>query len=461
MRADRLDKTVFVVTAVLVTGFIFFLLRGDQVGVQIIRSSPAANAQNVPARSPIRFTFSEPMVTGTLEGKVSLQPSVPGTLHWSGATAAFVPSVALSPDTDYRFVLKAGAASTRGRSVLHDQVIRFRTGRPRLAYLSPSNGTSDVYVMGLEPNATAQRLTAEPFGVYSYAISPDGTRLAYAAKRDADGAMDLWLLNMDGGAGSANREPLLRCDDQVCQYPTWSADGTRIAFEQHNLIKGKLGNSPGPSRIYLLDVASKSAYPLIEDSQRLGFLPRWSPVGDKLAYYDSTQSAVIVADVATADQIQLPSVYGDSGTWSPDGAQLIFSELVPVEDRRYNQLLRADLVRNVITPVLPLSVTNDILGVYSPGGDRIAFGRQVQNRLAGFGSQIWIANANGSNAHALTKDAGVNYGALSWSADGQWLVSLRWDLNTPNAVAEIWLVNSTTSERRKLLTDAWQPTWFP
>ena len=461
MRIDRLDKTVLIVVAVLTLGFVFFLMRGDQVGAQIIRSNPAANAQNVPARSPIRLTFSEPMITSTLEGKVSLQPNTPGTLHWSGATAAFVPSVALQPDTDYQLVIKAGATSTRGRSVLRDQVIRFHTGRPRLAYLSPSNGTSDVFVIGLEPNAPAQRLTSEPFGVHSYAISPDGTRLAYAAKRDANGAMDLWLVNTDGGAGSANRESLLRCDDQVCQYPAWSADGTRIAFEQHNLIKGKLGNSPGPSRIYLLDVASKNAYPLIEDSQRLGFLPRWSPVGDKLAFYDSTQSAVIVADIATADQIQLPSVYGDSGTWSPDGAQLIFSELVPVEDRRYNQLLRADLARNVITPVLALSVTNDILGVYSPGGDRIAFGRQARNKRAGFGSQIWIANADGGNAHALTEDAGVNYGALGWSADGQWLASLRWDLNTPNAVPEVWLVNSTSSERRKLLTDAWQPTWFP
>ena len=457
MRVDRLDKTVLIVAAVLVLGFAFFLLRGDQVGAQIIRSMPAANAQNVPARSPINLTFSEPMVTSTLEGKVNLQPATPGTLRWSGATVSFVPSAALLPDTDYQLIVKAGATSTRGRSVLRDQVIRFRTGRPRLAYLSPANAASDVFVISLEPNAPVQRLTSEPFGVHSYAISPDGTRLAYAAKRDADGAMDLWLVNTD----STNREPLLRCDDQVCQYPAWSADGTRIAFEQHNLIKGKLGNSPGPSRIYLLDVSSKNAYPLIEDSQRLGFLPRWSPVGDQLAFYDSTQSAVIVTDVATADQIELPSVYGDSGTWSPDGAQLIYSELVPVDDRRYNQLLRADLARNVITPALPLTATNDILGMWSPSGDRIAFGRQARNRLAGLGSQIWVANADGTHERALTEDAGINYGAISWSADGQWLVSLRWDLNTPNAVPEVWLVNSTTSERHKLLTDAWQPTWFP
>ncbi|NJM42423.1 MAG: hypothetical protein HC853_17635, partial [Anaerolineae bacterium] len=372
-----MDKTVFAVAAGLALLFAFFLLRGDQIWRAIIRSTPVDNAQSVPARSPISFTFGEPMVTGTLEGKVSLQPSAGaagaaseagaalGTLRWSGATASFVPSAALLPNTEYQLVIKAGATSTRGRSMLRDHVIRFRTSLPRMAYLSPANSpTSDVYITGLESESPVQRLTFEPFGVHSYAISPDGTRVAYAAKRDLNGEMDLWVINTDGGG----REQLLRCNDQVCQYPSWSADGTRIAYEQHNLIKGRLGNSPGPSRIFLLDVDSKQAYPLIDDSQRLGFLPRWSPVGDKLAFYDSTQSAVIVVDVATADQIELPSVYGDSGTWSPDGAQLIYSDLVPVEDRRYNQLLRVDLARSVITPALPLTVTNDILGVWSPSG---------------------------------------------------------------------------------------------
>jgi Tol biopolymer transport system component len=472
MRLDRLDKTVFVVAVVLALLLAFFLLRGDQIGAQITRSTPADNAQNVPARSPISFTFGEPMVTSTLEGKVSLQPEAGaasaalGALRWSGATASFVPSAALLPNTEYQLVIKAGATSARGRSMLRDHVIRFRTSLPRMAYLSPANApTSDVYITRLEPNSPAQRLTFEPFGVHSYAISPDGTRVAYAAKRDLNGEMDLWLINTDGGG----REQLLRCNDQVCQYPNWSADGTRIAYEQHNLIKGRLGNSPGPSRIFLLDVVNKQAYPLIDDSQRLGFLPRWSPVGDKLAFYDSTQSAVIVVDVATADQIELPSVYGDSGMWSPDGAQLIYSDLVPVEDRRYNQLLRVDLARSVITPALPLTVTNDILGVWSPSGDRIAFGRQARTGgagigVGGLGSQIWTVDANGQNARALTEDPGVNYGAISWSADGQWLVALRWDLNTPNAVPEVWLVNSTSSnpsDRRKLLTDAWQPMWFP
>ena len=373
-----------------------------------------------------------------------------------------MPSVALLPDTDYQLIIKAGGTSTRGRSVLRDQVIRFRTGRPRMAYLSPANAASDVFVMGLEldrlePNAPVQRLTSEPFGVHSYAISPDGQRLAYAAKRDADGAMDLWLVNTDG----TNRESLLRCDDQVCQYPAWSADGTRIAYEQHNLIKGKLGNSPGPSRIYVLDVDTKNAYPLIEDSQRLGFLPRWSPVGDKLAFYDSTQSAVIVADLATADQIELPSVYGDSGTWSPDGAQLIYSELVPGR-------------RPALQPVAagrPGAQRHHACA--AADHDERHSGRVVAQRRP---HCVWAAGAqpsgrhgfanmggrcDGSNARALTEDAGVNYGAIGWSADGQWLASLRWDLNTPNAVPEVWLVNSTTGERRKLLADAWQPVWFP
>ncbi len=460
MRLDRLDKTVFIVVAATLVLLGLILLRGDQVGVQVVRSSPAADASNVPTRGQISLAFSEPLITSTLEGRLSLTPEITGDVHWNGNTAFFVPSRALQPDTVYQLIVKAGATSQRGRSLLQDYVMNFRTGQPRMAYLSPVDGASDIYVQtlaGAEGSQTPQRLTTEQFGVRDFAISPDGTRMVYSAKRVADGEMDLWLINADG----SGREALLRCDEQVCQAPSWSADGSRVAFERRALVTGAVGKTPGPSRIWVVDVASKQAMPLLDDQQRLGFLPRFAPLGDQLAFYDSTRSAVMVFDVATGQETQLPSVFGDSGAWSPDGNQLVYSELVPVEESRYNQLLRADLARSVITPVLTLSMTNDASAAWAPQGDRIAFGRQVRGGPGGFGAQVWVMNADGSNARALTVDAGFNYGALSWSADGQWLAALQWNLTEPNAIPEIWLIDTQTGNRRRFVGDAWQPLWFP
>lgn len=460
MRLDRLDKAVFIVVVATLVLLGILVLRGDQVGVQIVRSNPAANAINVPSRGQISLAFSEPLITTTLEGRLTWVPEVTGTTHWNGNTVFFVPSRALQPDTAYQLTMQAGATSVRGRRLLHDVVMNFRTGQPRMAYLSPVDGPSDLYVQtkaGAEQNQPPQRLTSEPFGVRDFAISPDGTRIVYSVKREAEGSIDLWLVNAD----SSNRVPLLMCDEQVCQAPSWSADATRVAFERRTLISGAVGKTPGPSRIWVVDVASQRAQPLLDDQQRLGFLPRFAPVGDQLAFYDSTRSAVMVFDVATGQETQLPSVYGDSGAWSPDGNQLIYSELVPVEDGRYNQLLRADLARSVITPVLTLSVTNDASAAWAPQGDRIAFGRQVRGGPGGFGAQVWLMNADGSGSHALTTDAGFNYGAINWSSDGQWLAALQWNLTEPNAISEIWLVDSKTGNHRPFVANAWQPLWFP
>ena len=70
-------------------------------------------------------------------------------------------------------------------------------------------------------------------------------------------------------------------------------------------------------------------------------------------------------------------------------------------------------------------------------------------------------NADGSQSRALTNDAGFNYGALNWSADGRWLAALQWNLTEPNAIPEIWLIDTQTDKRHRFVGDAWQPLWFP
>jgi len=461
MRLDRLDKAVFITVAVTLILLSIILLRGDQVGVQIVRSSPANDASNVPMGGRFSLTFGEPLITTTLEGRLTLTPAMTGTWHWTGNTAFFMPSRPLQPDTAYQLTVLAGASSVRGRSVLQDYVVHFRTSPLRMAFLSPITGVSDLYVQGLtgaEQNQPPQRLTSEPFGVRDYAISPDGTRIVYSAKRAEDGELDLWLVNVDG----SDRKPLLTCNRQWCQTPSWSTDGTRIAFQIQTLVSSAAGTTPGAPRIYVVDVESREAVSLLDDQQRLGFLPRFAPVNNQLSFYDSSRTTIVIFDTATLKETQLPNDSGDSGAWSPDGNQLVYSQLVPVADGLYSQLQRFDLARSVSTSVTALSTTNDAGAVWAPQGDRIAFGRQVpQDGSAGPGAKIWVMNADGSDARVLASGAGLNYSALSWSADGHWIATLLWDLSQQNSVGEIWLIDSHTGNRFRLARDAWQPAWFP
>ena len=460
MRIDRLDRTVLMTLAVGLVLLGMLLLRGDQVGVQLTRISPADNTLNVPLRGRITFSFNENMLTHTLAGKVQLSPPVSGTLQWNGNNVAFVPSMALQADTNYTLTIQAGAKSVRGRAFIKDTVLRFRTGHPRLLYLSPASGTPDLFLQDVNSangNSPAQRLTSEPYGVWDFAVNPDGTRIIYSARRDAGDSRDLWLINTNG----ADRVRLVTCDEQVCQAPSWSADGTRIAFERRNLVKGVIGKTPGPARIWIVDVQSSETVPLLEDTQKLGSLPRWAPVGNKLAYFDPTDTVVSVLDVASLQRVQLPSVLGDSGTWSPDATQLIYPELQAIDAGSFYQLLRADLVSNVITTELPLSNTNDASAVWSPVGDKIAFTRRSSTTVSGAGAQIWLKPADGIAATALTSDAGFTYGALGFSPDGNWLTALRFDLNQPNAQPEVWLMRIDGTDKRQIATNATQPAWLP
>ena len=459
MRLDRLDRAALIFVAGLLAIISLLLIRGDQVGVRVTRISPEPGANSVPTRAQLTFTFSEAMETASVDGRVQMTPSLSGTLRWNGGTAFFASQQPLKPDTTYTITLLAGARSVRGRAVLRDSSWSFKTGHPRIVLVQPANGAGDLYWQEPEANAAQQRLTTEPFGVFDYAVSPDGRYIVYSATRDDTGARGLWLINADGSA----REKLVTCDDQVCQSPSWSADSSLIAFERRNLIKGTLGRAPGPARVWLYDVTSKTIAPLLSDSQQLGTLPRWAPIGQNLAYYDSNASMITVIDVTSGQRTQLPSVMGDSGTWSQNGQQIIYPELVAMDTGSFSQLVRADLARSVITAVMPLSISNDSSVTWSPVGTLIAFTRQ-RGGSGGFTAlspQIWVSAPDGSAATQVTADVGYTYGGLTWRPDGEWLAAVRNNLQIPNPQPEVWLIRVDGKQVIRLAVNATMPAWLP
>jgi Tol biopolymer transport system component len=458
MRFDRMDRAAVGSMLVLSLLIAFFILRGDQVGVRITQTSPPMNADGVPTRSSISITFSEVMSATTVEGRLRITPPISGALRWNGNTVFLSNAQPLQADTLYTVTLAAGAMSVRGRPVLHDATWTFRTRHPRLAYLAPVSGIANLFVMDPQ-NGQTQRLTDEPFGIYDFAVSPDGSRIVYSADRDMDNPeRDLYLINSDGTA----RERLVQCDGQVCQAVSWSPDGTRIAFERRTLVQGVVGRSPGPGRIWLADVNTRETAPLFGDSQQIASLPRYAPAGDKLAFYDATIAAVVVVDLGADQRVELPSVLGDPGTWSPDGMQLVYPELEAFDAGRYDQLLRANLVTNIITLVTPLGPARNSGPVWSPLGDAIVFGRQETAGASGIlGPQMWLIAPDGTNMRQLTFEPEIGHGAFAWSPDGAWIAVQRYNLLEINALPELWLFKADGSQRRKLAEDAAQPAWLP
>lgn len=457
----RLDRVALGAIAALLVALVILVLRGDQVGALVVASSPASGA-SVSTRPALSLTFSEAMNPAKVESHLSLAPAMSYTLRWAGRNL-FVETLApLRPDTPYTLTLRAGALSQRGRVVRDDFSLGFKTRNPSLAYLAPASGAPNLWVSGADGSSPRQ-ITSEAYGVFDFAVSLDGSKIALSITRNKDGIRDVWLVNPDG----SGRERVVTCDNQSCQSVAWMADGTRLIFERRTMVEGAVGRTPGAARIWLYDVTSKETAPLSADNQDLGALPRPAPSGQQVAYYDSVNSVIALVDTQTGARQNIPSLLGDPGNWSPDATRLIFPDLSTSETGDFSRLFLANLAKGEIAPFAVLSAANDISAHWSPLGNAVAFTRQNRDvpvpsgSFSPIGPQIWVAGADGTEARQVTRDEEHSFGGLAWSPDGAWIAAVRINLLTPNSVPEVWLVKADGGEARMLAKDATLPAWVP
>jgi Tol biopolymer transport system component len=456
---------------------------------------PKAGAQFISSRAPVRLTFDRPMDHASVEAALQISPPRQGSLAWQDQTLTFIPSEPW-PLSSTVTVTLAGGRSQRGLPLLGATTWTFTVAERRLAYLVGA-AAPNLWISTISGSASAQQLTNEPLGVYDYAISPDGTQVAYSARR-ADGGDDLRLAAVDG---SGVRD-LVLCPGEACLTPVFSPDGQKLAYERHTLIPGLNGQpSPGPSIVTVRDLATGAEQKISDSDTRF---PLWGPDG-RLAYLDTTRQAVVVQNLATGAVTYVPDASGEMGTWSPDGGFIVYPEIVlpasptdmptptlapptptsvtadqtatPTggEDDNtsispfYSYLLRVNIATNETSNLSGSGVLDDASPVYSPSGGWLAFGRRLQvNNQWTPGRQLWLMRPDGTQAHPLTGDPLYNHSAFTWSPDGALLAYMRFNTSDPGAPAETWLIDvdatgaaGTGAAGPRKLVQGYLPEWLP
>jgi Tol biopolymer transport system component len=231
-------------------------------------------------------------------------------------------------------------------------------------------------------------------------------------------------------------------------YPTWSPDGTQIAFER--------GFQGEKSRLFVMRADGSELHQVGTVGTSTAGLS-WNPEGDEIAFADTKGISVVKPDGTGLKRL---TTGGEEPAWSPDGETIVFRRppslyAMQADGSDVHVLVEpAESIEHLYTLGSP---------AWSPDGKRIAF---VRIDLAALfeprAGTIEVANADGSGERTLTSISYVAAGDAAsirpaWSPDGR---SIAFADEHRNG---IWVVSPTGGKPRALYPDDsyYQPSWGP
>jgi len=228
----------------------------------------------------------------------------------------------MRPDgTDVRNVTGRAGAEFDGAWSPDGQFVVYRDSRRGI------NEDDEIYIVRAD-GTRARNLTSDPANDWGPDWSSDGKWITFNSDRTG-GALGGYLVRPDGS-------DLIRLPTDVwVEYPTFSPDGTKIAF---------MGHDGGDYDIFVADVATGEATQLTDASGSDGW-PAWSPDSTTIAFSserdDCTRAPehedcwntgkpgehhdVWIMGADGSNQRRVTSEFGQFVTWSPDGRYLLVS----------------------------------------------------------------------------------------------------------------------------------------
>jgi serine/threonine-protein kinase len=185
-----------------------------------------------------------------------------------------------------------------------------------IVYAGQQSGNRDIYLQSVGGQMAINLTKDSPADDDQPAFSPDGERIAFRSSRDGGG---IFVMGRTGEG--------VRRVTTMGFHPTWSADGTQIAFTNEN-VEMNPGNSEGASGLWIVSASGGEPRKLPSGD---AIQPSWSPHGYRIAFGRRLGVAAL-GDISTiAPNGEAPvRLTNDaprdwSPVWSPDGRYVYYS----------------------------------------------------------------------------------------------------------------------------------------
>ena len=283
---------------------------------RLLEVNPSDKNKSVPINTELRMVFSHPMQHEMVFDRLSIEPSVPGDFSWEGNILIFEPSKSWESGAMVQISLDPGARRTGLLPLPMSEGLRwtFMVREPRLAYLYPSEGPANIYL--LDPSSGDQyQLTFHSGGVQDFSIGAFGAAIFYSARNEQGGSQIFHLNLSDSGDANAQKDAsevesqpqsVIACPQASCRAVAISPDGRFLAYERA-AFKGS--GEPETPRVWLADlkVQDNQISPVLAgnpDHQTIQ--PEWSSE-NWLAFYDQNALAYILYDPVITQPVPGPS----------------------------------------------------------------------------------------------------------------------------------------------------------
>jgi Tol biopolymer transport system component len=257
----------------------------------------------------------------------------------------------------------------------------------------------DVY--SILPNGEALRqLTNDPAADICPAYSADGKQIAFCSSRS--GASEIWKMKHNG-----TRAQQITRLGTAATFPDFSPDASKISFTS----QGFFLPSPTSADVFVVDSEGSGTPMRLTNSVAFDGFPAYSPDGQKIAFISGrtgiNQVWVMNADGSNPVQLTFdPLPKGQVPDWSPDGRRLAYQAATAGNGDIW--VMNADgsaQTRLTTDPAFEYGPA------WSPTGGRIAFvrprGHTVLTAANLADRDIWVMNADGSDAYVLHHGSGV------------------------------------------------------